>query len=120
MAETKTAKREKVVIYVRLGSPHIEHYQDDDGDHHTFEVESRTLSFPIPDGMDQNLLMEQGFAIDGNSAAKSVEPGVGTGTSIEAYVNGQGEYLTLQDALLEEQTWLRDWLKSLGYDVVFA
>jgi len=53
-------------------------------------------------------LLDQGFAIDGHAATKSVV----------AYY-AEGEYVPLSDALLEVQRHLVTWLAERGHEVQF-
>ena len=66
--------------------------------------ECREISFKIPDKLPQKDLLDEGFAIDGNSASKS----------IVSFVTGDGVYVPLSEALLDFQ---RDLATSQGNEL---
>lgn len=88
MTESQT---NTVLVYVRLCG--------DDASR-----ECREISFKIPDKLSQKDLLEEGFAIDGNSAMKAVTP----------YDDFQ-----LSDVLHNSQLDLVKWLGQRGYAVEF-
>jgi hypothetical protein len=83
-------------VYVRLGNGS--------------DVPARELSFRIPSDIDQEDLLEYGFAIDGNSATLAVK----------SHTDEDGEFIPLSEALHDAQEDLIDWFDEQGYDVVFA
>jgi hypothetical protein len=92
MAESQS---ETVVVYVRLC-----------GDGRSDEC--RELSFQIPDGISQIELLEEGWAIDGNSATSSVVD-----------YEEDGQYVPLSRVLRMRQLNLVKWFKKRGYEVEF-
>ena len=90
--------RKALDVYVRLGSG-----GGDEGDDTV-----REISFQIPEGVSQAVLLDHDYAIDGNSAVKSVE----------AHKNGFEQY-SLAESLADEEKTLVEWLGEKGFDVVF-
>jgi len=85
-------KKIQVDVYVRLDASET----------------GREVSFRIPDDIPQHELLDKGYAIDGNSAL----------TGVSAYGTGE-DFVSLADALREQQQSLRTWLDEKGYTVVF-
>jgi hypothetical protein len=71
--------------------------------------ECREMGFRIPGGVEQADLLQAGFALDGNSASKSVVP----------FHTQNGNYVPLMEALHEEQQALVLWLGERGHTVRF-
>jgi hypothetical protein len=72
-------------------------------------ADTRELSFRIPEGMSKSDLLEAGFALDGHHATKAVA----------SYSNGDGDYVPLPTALLDEQRAIVKLLAEKGYEVAF-
>jgi hypothetical protein len=70
----------------------------------------RELSFKIPSDIDQEDLLEYGFAIDGHTATLAVK----------AYTDEDGDFIPLSEALHDAQEEIVEWFDERDYDVVFA
>jgi hypothetical protein len=86
--------RKAITVYVRLGP----------GDNDA----QRTVSFRRPTEIPTSVLLDKGFAIDGNEAVVCVMP------RLDA-----GNFIPLMEALLDEEKALVAWLDEYGYDVEF-